>query len=371
MSLKEDMSLILDKNQEITDTEKIRILEENIRKLELSNQQLQNINDKLITEIKPLREKKEEYDKTIEIANKHQLMIQNKTKIYEKLKVLSEFFYKLTSILDLFNCQCDYRLFGSTIRNLIINDFSLPAPEDIDIMMYINKRNADINMKDFIILLFKNIWGNEVELRKKELDYDLYSLPFQFSVIYKGIKIDLNISPTKLQYDNALNNIEDTTATSFSCGSKAIYFPMTQSPLDAMMKIIDAHRGKVYSIKNVNLSVPFTDKDFNLLRRMEKITKIYKNIPDFPLLTGSKMIHCPVLARDVNFCPILKCGHYISFEALIKIVERERYEANCPLCRTKIQIIPNIEHCTPQENIMSNSEISKSMITDLCDTYSA
>ena len=76
-SLKEDMSLILDKNQEITDTEKIRILEENIRileenirKLELSNQQLQNINDKLITEIKPLGKKKEEYDNTIEIANK-------------------------------------------------------------------------------------------------------------------------------------------------------------------------------------------------------------------------------------------------------------------------------------------------------------
>ena len=85
MSLKEDMSLTLDKNQEITDTEKIRILEENIRKLELSNQQLQNINDKLITEIKPLREKKEEYDKTIEIANKHQLMIQIKQK-YTKIK---------------------------------------------------------------------------------------------------------------------------------------------------------------------------------------------------------------------------------------------------------------------------------------------
>ena len=59
-------------------------------------------------------------------------------------------------------------------------------------MMYINKEIRN-NMKDFIILLFKNIWGNEVELRKK-FDYDLYSLPFQFSVIYKGIKIDLNIS---------------------------------------------------------------------------------------------------------------------------------------------------------------------------------
>ena len=33
--------------------------------------------------------------------------------------------------------------------------------------------------------------------------------------------------------------------------------------------------------------------------------------------------------------------------------------------RNKDSIIPNIEHCTPQENIMSNSELSKSMITDM------
>ena len=46
----------------------------------------------------------------------------------------------------------------------------------------------------------------------------------------------------------------------------------------ATMKITDAHRGKVYSIKNVNLSVPFTDKDFNLLRRMEKD---YKDLQEY------------------------------------------------------------------------------------------
>ena len=132
---------------------------------------------------------------------------------------------------------------------------------------------------------------------------------------YNGIEIDMSVTEEYSSLKKAICKLEDTTATSYSCDEEGINFLRCKSPAEAVITILKAQMGKVYA-NTPRLSVPFLDVDVNRLKRIEKVTSFYRHIPGFPLLTKKE---CPILTGR-SFCPILKCGHYLSFPALIKRV---------------------------------------------------
>ena len=358
MSVAKESPLAVVVRKESPHYNKIRRLEEKIRWLEISNNELNKKNVELT----------EQNAKMTKAIENEQKLYNRRTELIKKLTILSGFLDTTINIMTTFHCFSNYRIFGSVLRNIITSDYRLPEPGDIDIMFYIQKVNPNLNMEQYVICLFKNIWGEKISIEEKTCSSGSYQLPYHFLIKYNGIEIDLSVTEEYSSLKKAICKLEDTTATSYSCDEEGINFLRCKSPAEAVITILKAQMGKVYATKP-KLSAPFLRVDINRLKRIEKVTSVYRYIPDYPLLTGDKMITCPVLRIDINFCPILKCGHYISFEALIKIIEGDSYDANCPICRAKIDIAVNIEDCTLRETLNKNNpNLSDERIEEICDT---
>ena len=67
--------------------------------------------------------------------------------------------------------------------------------------MFFVEKNPNIEMDDFIISLFSNIWGDEIDITKKACGI-LYQLPYHFSIKYKGIEIDLSVTCQYTEFKN-------------------------------------------------------------------------------------------------------------------------------------------------------------------------
>ena len=283
-------------------------------------------------------------------------------KVFTKL---NDFFSKITENLSLHDYRWAYSIFGSSLRNIFIN--GLPEPKDIDIVFFIDRSHNTLSNHHFFLRLFKNIWGDKVDIKAKGRDLYLYNCPnfvSQFSITFEGIKIDMSVSDSLPSYNHFIKHIKDTTATSFSCDNKGIYFPVSNSPFSALSKILKAQNGTIEPIRIPKLVSPFLRTDLHDLRRMKKVAEVFPQIPTYPLET--RIVECPVLRSDFR-CIILRCGHYLSWDALFNIIKRNLESPTCPICRAKIAISCNIKDCSPIENIKSNTNLSQERITELCD----
>ena len=144
----------------------------------------------------------------------------------------------------------------------------------------------------------------------------------------------MSVSDSLPSYKHFIKHIKDTTATSFSCDNKGIYFPFSNSPFSALSKILKAQNGTIEALRVPKLVSPFLRTDLHDLRRMKKVAEVFPQIPTYPLET--RIVECPVFRSD--FMYNLEMRSLPSWDALFNIIKRNLESPTCSICRAKIAI---------------------------------
>jgi len=266
-------------------------------------------------------------------------------------------------------------------------------PNDIDILFYYDYKfnsSSDHSLKQLFIKQLNVIFGKDIgfpySVYEGRLDYSIDERNPKIKLIFMKdtryqITIDITVTIFKQDYREKRSEIRETTATSFVVSNNSIHqFGLhSLTPFNILINIFRGQQGDANWLgTNLWDDSFFLDK-LNPLPLVRYEKAVQKGLClDHILTTGNKIpFECPIQQIEAYNCPILSCGHAISFEGLINFVKskeqmniiRNVNELKCPLCRATLQLSRYVDSRTIQENI-EQLPIHETMKSEILKSYS-
>lgn len=370
-------------------TEELRLAEE---KIESDGEEIRLAKEQLKENLVIIRQAKETVEKNdLSPAVKHNIETSvNRENIWNMMKSLKQFTYKLYRGFSGFQFENEYSLYGSFVSHILGINTS-KVPNDIDILFYYNfVSGSDISFKNSFKKQLHIIFGRDIKFPvpgvEEIFDYSIDEKTPKIKVIFLAdtkyqISIDITVTNNKELYERKQSEIKETSATSFVVTRNSIHqlgVPY-YTPFDILINIFKGQQGVADW-----LGTDLWDNSFFLgeldplpLVRYEKA--VQKGLClDNILTTGNKIpFECPILQTEAYNCPILSCGHAISFEGLIGFVKSKSQmniveglnQLKCPLCREKLRLSKYDNYQSIHENI-GGLPIHETMVEKIINSYS-